>query len=257
MRNEPVTSSVLSRLDIPPPAPPLRLLSASNDERATPSPSFFRWRAHPHRLRHHPRHRSAARGDRAVPDVAGRQPGAVAAQRRCPARSQGLDRDGLPHGAETVVVNGEVRERLFTSPEQAFAAAELRERLLMAARACARQEAGRGHRRGAQRRHRDRPHGEPDRHPAIAVAGGLTGSSTGGIPFATPEIAIYKNTRQRGYASVAFVAFRADTGEYVTSSGRISAGRSATISGCSASARARSETSDTESRSDFATTECP
>src|SRR5690348_16183004 len=35
-------------------------------------------------------------------------------------------------GAETIVVNGEVRERVFTTPEQAFATAELRERLLLA-----------------------------------------------------------------------------------------------------------------------------
>jgi len=34
-------------------------------------------------------------------------------------------------GAEQVVVNGEVRQRMFTTPEQAFAAAELRERLLL------------------------------------------------------------------------------------------------------------------------------
>src|SRR5690242_2710459 len=32
-------------------------------------------------------------------------------------------------GAEQVIVNGEIRQRLFTTPEQAFAAAELRERL--------------------------------------------------------------------------------------------------------------------------------
>jgi hypothetical protein len=46
---------------------------------------------------------------------------------------------------------------------------------------------------------------------------GSTGA--GGIPITTPEIALYKNTRQRGFASIAFVAYRADTGEYLTSSG--------------------------------------
>src|SRR5205814_4105170 len=35
-------------------------------------------------------------------------------------------------GAEQVIVNGEVRQRLFTSAEQAFATGELRERLLQA-----------------------------------------------------------------------------------------------------------------------------
>ena len=55
---------------------------------------------------------------------------------------------------------------------------------------------------------------------AIAVSSAIAGGSgSNGVPFATPEIALYKNTRQRGFASVAFVAYRADTGEYVTSSG--------------------------------------
>ena len=39
---------------------------------------------------------------------------------------------GYLTGAEQVIVNGEIRQRLFTTPEQAFAAAELRERLLVA-----------------------------------------------------------------------------------------------------------------------------
>jgi hypothetical protein len=42
---------------------------------------------------------------------------------------------------------------------------------------------------------------------------------TGDVPLATPELAIVKSTRQRGYAAVAFVAFWSDTGELVASSG--------------------------------------
>ena len=36
---------------------------------------------------------------------------------------------------------------------------------------------------------------------------------------ATPELAIVKTTRQRGYAAVAFVAYWNDTGELVANSG--------------------------------------
>jgi len=54
--------------------------------------------------------------------------------------------------------------------------------------------------------------------PALALTSAITGSSTN-IPFSTPELALYKNTRQRGFASIAYVAYRADTGEYLTSSG--------------------------------------
>jgi hypothetical protein len=123
-------------------------------------------------------------------------------------------------GAEQVVVNGEVRQRMFTSAEQAFAAAELRERLLM----------------GGARVVQDKKLAEVilevrsggigiDRLenligvPASVLSGGLAGTSTSGVPISIPEIALYKNTRQRGFASISFVAYRADTGEYVTSSG--------------------------------------
>ena len=122
-------------------------------------------------------------------------------------------------GAEQVIVNGEIRQRLFTTPEQAFAAAELRERLLVA---------------GA-RLVQDKKEAEIilemrsggigiDRLenlvglPALALTGAVSGTSTN-IPYATPELAIYKNTRQRGFASIAFVAYRASTGELLTSSG--------------------------------------
>ena len=44
-------------------------------------------------------------------------------------------------------------------------------------------------------------------------------SDVGDVPLATPELAIVKSTKQRGYASVAFVAFWNDTGELVATSG--------------------------------------
>jgi hypothetical protein len=123
-------------------------------------------------------------------------------------------------GAEQVVVNGEVRQRMFTTPEQAFAAAELRERLLL----------------GGARIVQDKKLADVivevrsggigiDRLenligvPASVLGGGLAGSATSGVPISIPEIALYKNTRQRGFASISFVAYRADTGEYLTSSG--------------------------------------
>jgi hypothetical protein len=44
-------------------------------------------------------------------------------------------------------------------------------------------------------------------------------TENGDVPVAIPELAIVKNTRQRGFASVAFVAYWADTGEVFASSG--------------------------------------
>ena len=44
-------------------------------------------------------------------------------------------------------------------------------------------------------------------------------SGTAGAPVATPELAIIKSTKQRGFASVAYVAYWADTGEVVAHSG--------------------------------------
>jgi hypothetical protein len=124
-------------------------------------------------------------------------------------------------GAEKINVNGEERQRLFTTAEQAFATGELRERLLLA-----------GARIVPERKDCDvvlevRSGGIGiDRLdnligiPALALSNAFgTSSGTNNIPFATPEIALYKNTRQRGFASISFVAYRADTGEYLTSSG--------------------------------------
>jgi hypothetical protein len=123
-------------------------------------------------------------------------------------------------GAEKVNVNGEERQRIFTTPEQAFATGELRERLLLA-----------GARIVPERKDADvvlevRSGGiGVDRLdnligiPAVAFAGTFGSTAGNNIPISTPEIALYKNTRQRGFASISFVAYRADTGEYLTSSG--------------------------------------
>jgi hypothetical protein len=43
--------------------------------------------------------------------------------------------------------------------------------------------------------------------------------SASSAPVATPELAIIKSTKQRGFASVAYVAYWADTGEVVAHSG--------------------------------------
>ena len=53
--------------------------------------------------------------------------------------------------------------------------------------------------------------------PSILFSGGS--NALGSAPFATPELAIVKSTRQKGYASVAFVAYWNDTGELISSSG--------------------------------------
>lgn len=123
-------------------------------------------------------------------------------------------------GAEQVIVNGEIRQRLFTTPEQAFAAAELRERLLVAGARLVQEK------KEAEIIVEMRSGGIGiDRLenliglPALALGSALTGTSAANIPFATPELAIYKNTRQRGFASISIVAFRANTGELLTSSG--------------------------------------
>ena len=55
--------------------------------------------------------------------------------------------------------------------------------------------------------------------PAIYVNQASAGASAGGLPLATPELAIIKSTKQRGFASVAYVAYWADTSEVLASSG--------------------------------------
>lgn len=123
-------------------------------------------------------------------------------------------------GAEKVNVNGEERQRLFTTAEQAFATGELRERLLLAGARIVPE------RKGADVVLEVRSGGIGiDRLdnligiPALALTNVFGSTAAGDVPLATPEIALYKNTRQRGFASISFVAYRADTGEYLTSSG--------------------------------------
>jgi hypothetical protein len=53
--------------------------------------------------------------------------------------------------------------------------------------------------------------------PATAVPGST--SNLGNVVYATPELAILKSTKQHGFASVAYVAYWADTGELLTVSG--------------------------------------
>jgi hypothetical protein len=58
--------------------------------------------------------------------------------------------------------------------------------------------------------------------PSIAMpglTGGATGGLTGGPLITTPEIALLKNIKQDGVASVAIVAYWADSGELVATSG--------------------------------------
>ena len=47
----------------------------------------------------------------------------------------------------------------------------------------------------------------------------LPGASSGGVPVATPELAIVKSTRQNGFASIAYVAYVAKTGDLIAASG--------------------------------------
>jgi hypothetical protein len=51
--------------------------------------------------------------------------------------------------------------------------------------------------------------------PAIVIPG----ATADGVPVATPELAIIKETRQYGFASVSLVAYWRDSGEIVSSSG--------------------------------------
>ena len=119
---------------------------------------------------------------------------------------------GYLSGAEQVTVNGEVRQRLFTTAEQAFATGELRERLLQA-----------GARIVQEKKQADvivevrRGGIGIDRLENLIGIPSLVFPNSFGV--STPEFIFYKNTRQRGFASVSFVAYRADSGEYITSSG--------------------------------------
>ncbi len=57
--------------------------------------------------------------------------------------------------------------------------------------------------------------------PSIYLTGSpsTAGVSTGSAPIATPELAIIKRTTQKGFASVAFVAYWRDSGELISGAG--------------------------------------
>lgn len=56
--------------------------------------------------------------------------------------------------------------------------------------------------------------------PSLVLSAGEDGDNTStSTPIATPELALLKNINQVGVASVAFIAYWADTGEVVASSG--------------------------------------
>ena len=53
----------------------------------------------------------------------------------------------------------------------------------------------------------------------LGIPGAYIPWAAGSVPLATPELSIIKSTRQNGFASVAFVAYVAKTGELIASSG--------------------------------------
>jgi hypothetical protein len=56
--------------------------------------------------------------------------------------------------------------------------------------------------------------------PSLLLQTGTSESDSGTrLPIATPELAVVKNTNQRGIASIAFVAYWRDSGEVVATSG--------------------------------------
>jgi hypothetical protein len=56
--------------------------------------------------------------------------------------------------------------------------------------------------------------------PATNLVSGLgQGQATTGLPVSIPELAILKSTKQRGFASVAIIAYREKTGELIAQSG--------------------------------------
>ena len=54
--------------------------------------------------------------------------------------------------------------------------------------------------------------------PATTVLGSF-GKDASQVPVSTPELAILKSTKQRGFASVAIIAYRGNTGELIAQSG--------------------------------------
>jgi hypothetical protein len=115
-----------------------------------------------------------------------------------------------------------VDDQFFGAPEKAFVLGELRARLLLAGAQMAVDS------RDAEIILEVRSAGIGiDRYdsiigiPAIGATAGAT-SAAAGVPlggFATPEVAIVKETKQVSFASVSYVAYWADSGEVVASSG--------------------------------------
>ena len=115
-----------------------------------------------------------------------------------------------------------VESSYFNAPEQAYVIGEVRARLLIGGVRIANE------RKDAQIVVELRSGGVGiDRTefllglPSIPIPGINSGSSSiaTAVPFITPELAILKSTKQHGFASIAFVAYWADTGEIVASSG--------------------------------------
>jgi hypothetical protein len=114
-----------------------------------------------------------------------------------------------------------VDDRFFASPDKGFVLGELRARLLLAGVQLAFDM------RDAEIIVEVRTTGVGiDRYESLigipsigAVAG--TAATTAGVPagIVTPEVAIVKETRQVGFAGIAYVAYWANTGEVVASSG--------------------------------------
>jgi hypothetical protein len=55
--------------------------------------------------------------------------------------------------------------------------------------------------------------------PSLQLSGGI--GTPADVPLLTPEVAIIKSIKQRGYASMAFIAYWRETGEVVISSGPV------------------------------------
>jgi hypothetical protein len=111
----------------------------------------------------------------------------------------------------------------FNAPEQAFVVGELRARMLLGgirlvadrhdAQIIVELRSG-----GVGVDHTEYLLGIPS-VPIPGIGAAVNSSSIGSLAASTPELAIIKTTKQQGYASVAYVAYWAQTGEIVTASG--------------------------------------
>ena len=54
--------------------------------------------------------------------------------------------------------------------------------------------------------------------PAMTLGQLGSAAGAGALPLGSPELSVFKSLRQHGFASIAFVAYRADSGEVVASS---------------------------------------